>query len=666
MASVEERLEHLRSRLTPAVREAIEKSVANGTLPAPLAPVAEAPELWRLGLPAAVPETFRAQARRGGENLFAIPRMVAGLEAIVQRVGRPPLLVRNDGVVLEDLPDFPTGTDDLIRGVEGRIPSVGRVEFLNHALSWAGTGWVVEDAAGHPLVVTNRHVAALVAKRKADGSAIFMRSPYGQPYGAAIDFLAEVDRTADSSRTARVAGIAYLADDASADIALLRLDTPGFTLPAPLVLDETAVALEELVAVIGYPAFDSRNNVDDQARYFRDLYEVKRFAPGFVTQVPGDGAAFSHDCTTLGGNSGSPLVRLATGKVVGLHFQGEYGKANSAIGAATLLALLRGQRPVAVRLALERQERADLHHAAEHFAGRNGFDTAFLGEGAPPTPWPGLPDRVAADLAAPNDDPPEPNELRYTHFGVKYSAGLKLPVLTAVNIDGARAVRIKRGADQWATDGRLPRDIQLGAANFADPAIDRGHMVRREDPNWGAADEAQQANDDTFHYVNAAAQHATLNQGKLLWQGLETYVLDSARTYGLKASVFTGPVLRGPEEDDETIIDGAVVPLEFWKLVVTLDADGTGLHATAYLLSQGELIRKLLDKRSRREGLEGFTLGAYRTFQLAVGDLAAATGYDLSAYVASDPLRRRAAGREALDRGEPVFLPLETPGDLRL
>lgn len=76
-----------------------------------------------------------------------------------------------------------------------------------------------------------------------------------------------------------------------------------------------------------------------------------------------------------------------------------------------------------------------------------------------------------------------PNELRYMHFGVKYSETLKTPLITAVNIDGAAAVRIKRGDDKWFADERIPRSIQLGSQNFQDAEIDRGHMVRREDPN---------------------------------------------------------------------------------------------------------------------------------------------------------------------------------------
>jgi endonuclease G len=354
--------------------------------------------------------------------------------------------------------------------------------------------------------------------------------------------------------------------------------------------------------------------------------------------------------------------------VAGLHFSGVYGEQNVAVSARTLKALVDGERPVSVNLRLEaQQEAADGSHGVSHFIGRKGFDTQFLRSTAVTpalgTPWPGIRADLAQGLAVPSDNPLESNELRYTNFGVKYSDALKIPLITAVNIDGNASVRIKRGTDKWFADERLPREVQLNATHFKDPEIDRGHMVRREDPNWG--DAAQLANDDTFHYVNAAAQHSRLNQGKELWQGLENYILDSARTHDFKACVFTGPVLRDGD-DEEIVIDGAIAPAEFWKVVVTLDADDKALHATAYLLSQGQLIRKLLEDRSRRESFEGVVLGAYRTFQVAISDLAEGTGHDFSAYVNADPLRKTNAGQEALATGEPVFLSLDDVEDIIL
>lgn len=651
----QERLENLRGRLTPELKERIWAAVTGGTLPRPLLEAISTPALELLSRDAAPLESM-------------LP--IAALEGIVQRFGRPPLLVRNDKVVLEELTDFPAETPAKIKGVERFIPSIGRIEFVNHRMSWGGTGWVIGEKAGKSLVVTNRHVAQLIARRKADGSGVFLRAPSGARYGVKIDFREEMGSPQDDSRTAPVAAIEYLADDLAADVALLRVEAASFAMPSPLELEVRTAEKDEFVAIIGYPAYDSRYDADDQSRYFRDLYEVKRFAPGRIMQNAGDDALLTHDCTSLGGNSGSPVVSLENGAVLGLHFTGRYGKGNGAVGAATLQALLNGERPIFNKLP-PAPEAADGHHDATRFANRKGFNTTFLKEdGTVATPWPGLPPRLEEGLAKPSDNPPDKHELRYMHFGVKYSGPYKLPLITAVNIDGERAVRIKRDTDKWFSDGRIPREIQLGKNNFADAQIDRGHMVRREDPNWApedAPDEAQTANDDTFHYVNAAPQHSTLNQGKALWLGLEDYILESTRTHGFRACVFTGPVLRDEDdEDEEVVIDDAIVPLEFWKVVATLDETDSTLRATAYLLSQGQLVRKLLEKRSRRESLEGFALGEYRTFQLSVADLEEATGYDFSAYRDADPLNRRLEAREARASGEPVVIPIEQVSDLLL
>ena len=660
--SNEERLISLRKRLTPEMESAARAAFDAGRLPSSLVSAFSMTSLNALNQG----QSLESMALKGSAPLDQ-------LEAIVKLVGRPPLLVRNDAVVLEPLPDLPANTSALIKAVEKWVPSVGRIEFSNHRMAWGGTGWVVDKKGGGALVVTNRHVAQLVASRKANGTAVFLRSPSGARYGASIDFGEEVDsERGDNSRTAKLTRIDYLADDLAADVALLFIEAANFSLPDPfkLIASNKDVSKDDLVALIGYPAYDSRNDANAQAQYFRDLYEVKRFAPGQILQPAGDGETLTYDCTSLGGTSGSPLIRLEDGKVVGLHFSGLYLSENTAVSAETIHALVNDSRPVSVVLGAQReQEAADGSHPASHFKGRKGFDTQFLSASnghMVKTPWPELSATHVAGLAVPSDDPPEPNELRYTHFGVKYSAVSRVPLITAVNIDGAQAVRIKRGNDRWFSDGRIDTDLQLNAQNFKDSEIDRGHMVRREDPNWGEEDEAQQANDDTFHYVNAAAQHSLLNQGKTLWQGLENYILDSVRTHGFRACVFTGPILRDADDPDDVEIDGAITPQEFWKVVATLDATDLKLHATAYVLSQGQLIQKLLEKRSKKEALEGVELGAYRTFQVAIKDLADATGYDFGTYVAADPLSKAQSGQEAIANGEPVYLPLDDVADIVL
>jgi endonuclease G len=641
MADEEFRLEQVKARLSDSVREAVNDRITNRDFPpALLASLSEA--------------ALETVATDRAPLESAAP--LAALEAIVQLTGRPPLRIRNNAVVMEPLPDLPVDTEVKIRDNEKWIPSVGRIEFLNAAMRWGGTGWVFDARPNGRLIITNRHVAKLVAKRAADGSGVFIRNTIGVPCGANIDFLEEEGSVAnDASRTLKVTRVEYLADDLSADAALLLVEAGGFPLPTPMVLADKEAITGELVALIGYPAFDPRNDANAQANYFGGLYDVKRFAPGKVLQALSGETVLSHDCTSLGGNSGSPLLSLEQGKVVGLHFAGIYGKENSAVGVATLKALHSGVRPLVAVAGAPPESLADGNHDAAHFQGRKGFDTSYLHGGRIATPWPVLSAAAAASLAQPSDSPTEPGELRYTHFGVKYSREFRLPLMTGVNINGAKAVRIKRGQDKWFSDGRIDPAIQLRAANFADGQIDRGHMVRREDPNWGTAEQAELANADTFHYVNAAPQHSLLNQGKTLWQGLENYILDSARTSGFAASVFTGPVLG---DEDETL-DGARVPLEFWKLVATLDETGKKLHATAYLLSQGQLIRDLMQKRSRTEAMEGVVLGEYRTFQIAIADLASATGYDFSAYLAADPLGRTDESVEAASNDAPKFVPLD-------
>jgi DNA/RNA non-specific endonuclease len=382
---LEDRLERVRTRLnaSPELEEAVRRAVADGRVPAAAAAV--------------IPPEDAEAAGRNRERLERIVPSDA-LEAIVQRIGRPPLLVRNDTVELEPLVDFPPGTDTLVKKIEPDVKSVGRVEFLNHSMAWGGTGWVIGEDGAQRVVATNRHVAKLVARRSADGRGVFLRSPLsGVRYGMNLDFKEEAG------------------------------------------------------------------------------------------SLPADA------------------------------------------------------RPVSV-------------------------------------------------------------------------------------------------------------------------------TERREDPNWdpasGPADGsalAEQANEDTFHYTNAAPQHSTMNQGKQLWQGLENYILDSARTRGFRACVFTGPIAR---PDDPEIKPGVQAPREFWKLVAMIDADRDALHATAYLLSQGDLIRDLLEKRERTEAVEGFVLGAHRTFQLAIRDLADATGFDFSAYLAADPLGRTDPGREAAADAAPLFVPLESLADV--
>jgi endonuclease G len=629
------------------------------------------PIFRELGL---VPDDVATAFKAPGSSLeSAQPPMF--LEAIVRMAGRPPLVVRNDKVegktsLIEDPSDpdaFPHDIADKITGVERFLPSVGRVEFVNHPQSWGGTAWVLPSDGNDLLIVTNRHVAVAVARRTHRGDGVFIFAPTSNArYGARFNTAEDPGTPANPDRRFQVEAFTYIADDLQADVAIARLRLPdaGSVLPLSLPLADTDTDRDELVAVVGYPAADPyRNDPTAMERYFRSLYDVKRFAPGRITAAAA-GEVLSHDCTTLGGNSGSPVISLERDAVVGLHFAGQYGIANSAVRASTLRALMAGERGLVPGTAMpgEDQERRDPQRPAEHFDGRPGYDRHFLR--VADVPLPTLPAHLA--LARPSDaTDTRPHELRYRHFSVLYSAAQKMPALCALNIDGAQMHPLKRRSISWGKDMRLPEAIQLGTDDYADPEIDRGHLVRRAATNWGPdADVAKQSDADSFHYTVCAPQHSGLNRSQEMWLGLEDYILSSTVTHGFRANVMAGPVFAPDDPPLET--SGATIPMAYWKLVIMLAEDEDEVlrpHATAYVLSQGPLIHDMLDRRGRSESVEGFAFGAFRTFQVRIGDLAETLGYDFGDLPRYDPLARR------VDRSEAAVLPVrpvDSPEDIVL
>jgi endonuclease G len=92
-----------------------------------------------------------------------------------------------------------------------------------------------------------------------------------------------------------------------------------------------------MAAVIGYPAFDPEENFVDQANIFRSVFDRKRLQPGklngraAVLSFGQNVNAIAHDCSTLGGNSGSALISTDLAQVVGIHFAGTTHVSNYAI-----------------------------------------------------------------------------------------------------------------------------------------------------------------------------------------------------------------------------------------------------------------------------------------------------------------------------------------------
>jgi endonuclease G, mitochondrial len=260
----------------------------------------------------------------GGED------MPMGMEAIILSVGRPVLFVRKNTF---EIPSSDVWTDrlrDAQKHLEQIIPAVGRIEVRNHdELDWVGTGWLVRD----DIVVTNRHVANEFGVSAGQGFT-FKKNLSGRTIKPSIDFREEFNEPEEDEF--QIKEVLFIHADPGPDMAFLRLDKKAERPPIELADN---VDKDTDVAVIGYPARDGRRNPGpDMARIFGDVYDVKRLAPGSLTKI--DDNYCYHDCTTLGGNSGSAVIDLKSGKALGLHFSGSFKKTNYAVPAPVVKKLL--------------------------------------------------------------------------------------------------------------------------------------------------------------------------------------------------------------------------------------------------------------------------------------------------------------------------------------
>jgi len=262
------------------------------------------------------------------QHVTLTPDEQVGLEAVILLFGRPALLVE-DGRFAEAPPGWEVLEAERTP-IEQTIRSVGRIEIVHRGM--VGTGFLVAPG----VIMTNRHVAEVFSIASDEGGWTFKlgRLP-------AIDYIDERGSTA--SATFRIVQVIGIHEDARIDLALLRLDaepmraTPaGWSVPLPLPLAMTAPAIRDadhLVYLVGYPATDNQGITPPEVltRIFAGIYEVKRLQPGTITDISTTLPRFAHDCSTLGGNSGSCVVDLESHKVVGLHFSGAYRDTNYAV-----------------------------------------------------------------------------------------------------------------------------------------------------------------------------------------------------------------------------------------------------------------------------------------------------------------------------------------------
>lgn len=238
-----------------------------------------------------------------------------------------------------------------------------------------------------------------------------------------------------------------------------------------------------------------------------------------------------------------------------------------------------------------------------NYGTRRGYNAKFLGVDVP---LPALSDQQRQD-AAENQRATAGDryELKYEHFSVVMNGKRRLPFFTAVNIDGAHVVKIDRktgevtsaesldddGAEayeKWWMDGRIDPSESSDQSLYDGPELksfQRGHLVKRTDPSWGAPKTAVRGQADTFHFTNCSPQHEQFNPNAKRWAGLENWITNGSDDEDMRVTVFTGPVFQ----DNDPKRGYIKVPLRFWKVVVRVE--NGKLLATAAVADQTDLVK---------------------------------------------------------------------------
>jgi endonuclease G, mitochondrial len=613
------------------------------------------------------------------------------LESIVLRRTRPVLAIRDNHTKLDfvDQADSEIWRARLTKAkpvLDAAIRAVGRIDLQGARLDWVGTGWLVAQN----IMVTNRHVAREFATRKGDGFTF--QIGLNGPMTADVDFLQEIDNPA--RLVFKLIKPLYIEEEPGPDLSFFEVAlTEGHAkLAAPIEL-ATQIAATENVATIGYPAYDSR--IPEPAlmeQIFGKTYNKKRLAPGGVTSI--EPTRILHNCTTLGGNSGSVVIDLDSGKALGLHFSGSFLATNYAVRSDVvkrLLASVRSGRttrpeapprqpvstvvpsrpaggiqqpsrgsasvtiPLTVTVSLgDVPGRAPTQPSyrplpsatiddnagtvegdeavADDYRDRGGYDPKFLGKNKFVVHLPTV-ERDGDDVLEFEFNGKSQNELRYEHYSVVMSRSRRMCFLSAVNIDGNLSRKSKRV--EWKWDPRIPKAQQIMNECYGSPPkFSRGHMTRREDPGWGNAATSKRGNEDSMHVTNTTPQMQAFNAP--IWLALEDYALGHAKEDDMKISVFTGPYFtdRDPE------MYRVRIPLAFWKIIAFIHDETGKLCATGYEMNQEQSLQPE----------EEFVFGAFTSPQLgtatqvSIRSIEARSGINFGRLASIDPLAGRDEG----------------------
>lgn len=275
------------------------------------------------------------------------------LEVFVLLTSRPAIPVEGGQVRSQPLnwPEIGASHDWIKTAV---LPAVGRLSRGDGAA--CGTGFVVAPDR----LLTNNHVVWALVREHQDpidevGYTVWKAEPdlfqqrideRNVRWRQSLSTAPSLDRRGErgSSVAERSLVRQVMATHAEADLAVLQLDRPLTV--APLPLTTSAMPPGRRVFLVGYPTTPPRGTA---AAHLEQIFGTDEPRLGFKRLSPGQlgdlrsATELHHDASTLGGNSGSPVIDFQTRSVVAIH----YGMLDTLHNLAVPLWLHRGDAELA-------------------------------------------------------------------------------------------------------------------------------------------------------------------------------------------------------------------------------------------------------------------------------------------------------------------------------
>jgi len=205
------------------------------------------------------------------------------------------------GYTVED--PFP----DIVASIRQSVVAVGSYSRKDHpSVVYAGTGFVVDYGL---TIVTNAHVADAIRKRdRVDQLRVFFPDP-------------------DNLRKIRGRPATVLAEDTFHDVALLRIEGPAANaLSLKLPIGEDQPRQGQAVAVMGYPVglllglvpAVHRGVISAVVPAVLPLPRGAKMTPQLAAAIRKPYNLYQLDLVVFPGNSGSPLIDVRDGRVIGI------------------------------------------------------------------------------------------------------------------------------------------------------------------------------------------------------------------------------------------------------------------------------------------------------------------------------------------------------------